>query len=291
MEKNFSSIRLGDEYYPLLLKEIAKPPKELHYIGTLPPADMMAVAIVGTRKATTQGKLFAKKIAHDLAKQGIIIVSGLALGIDTVAHEGAIEANGVTMAVLSDGIETVYPSRNAALADKVLSLGGILLSEYRASSPYYPGQFIQRNRIISGLCVATIVVEAPERSGTLATARFALEQGREVFVIPGPVDHPNYTGSHQLIRDGARLVTSAKDVYEDLGVRIPGEVSTGQMALGETRDPNETMVVEALTKAGKSLSVDKIAELTTMDARAINTTIASLVMEGIVKETEHGYTI
>lgn len=260
-------------------------------MGALPPCDMLAIAIVGTRKATAQGRLMAKRIAKDLAARGIIIVSGLAIGIDTAAHEGAVEASGITLAVLSDGIETIYPSRNAVLADKVIALGGGIVSEYRSSTPYYSGQFIQRNRIISGLCVATIVIEAPERSGTLATARFALEQGREVFVIPGPVDHPNYAGSHRLIRDGARLVTSATDIYEDLGITQDSKTQSAQPPLWRAQTPEEQLITAALTEAGRPLSVDKIAELTTMEARAINATLAMLIMEGVVKETEGGYAV
>lgn len=281
-------MRQEDTHYPKLLAEIPKPPKQLFCMGTLPPCDMMAVAIVGTRKATTQGRSIAKKLAYDLASQGIVLVSGLALGIDTAAHEGAVEASGITLAVLSDGIETIYPSRNATLADKVIALGGGIVSEYRSSTPYYPGQFIQRNRIISGLCVATVVVEAPEKSGTLATARFALEQGREVFVIPGPVDHPNYIGSHCLIRDGARLITSAADIYEDLGI---AKKTDTQPTLWRAQTLEEQLIMTTITEAGISLSVDKIAELTTMEARAINATLAILVMEGVVKETEGGYAV
>lgn len=251
---------------------------------------MLSVAIVGTRKATMQGKLFAKKIAKDLASQGIVVTSGLALGIDTAAHEGVVEASGVTIAVLSDGIGTIYPSRNAHLADKIISLGGALVSEYESPTPYYPGQFIQRNRIISGLCVATIVIEAPERSGTLATARFALEQGREVFVVPGPMDHPNYAGSHRLIRDGARLVSSIDDIYEDLGLDKKDGLPE-QASLWKFRSPQENIIIATLTEAGAPLLVDKIAELTTMETRAINATLATLVMEGMVKETERGYSI
>ncbi len=287
MERKLSSIILTDPNYPVLLKEIPKPPKQLFCVGVLPPADMMAGAIVGTRKATMQGKLLAKRFAHALASRGIVVVSGLAIGIDTAAHEGAVEAGGVTISVLADGIDSVYPSRNATLANRVLSLGGALISEYQTSSPYYPGQFIQRNRIISGLCVATIVIEAPERSGTLATARFALEQGREVFVVPGPSDHPNYIGSHRLIRDGARLVTSPEDIFEDLSL----DASPVQRTLWEPTTPAEQSIITTLTGTGKPISVDKLAELTNMEAHTINATLALLVMSGAIKETENGFSL
>lgn len=290
MERKFGSVLLNDPHYPKLLKEIPRPPKQLFHVGSLPPSDMMAVAIVGTRKTTTQGKAIAKRLAKGLASQGVVIVSGLAIGIDTAAHEGTIEAKGRTLAVLADGVNTIYPSRNTALADTILSLGGAIISEHQAPSPYYSGQFIQRNRIISGLCVATIVIEAPERSGTIATARFALEQGREVFVVPGPLDHPNYIGSHKLIRDGARLITSVEDICEDLSIH-PITAPASQPTLWDQQTPHEKHIIETLTEAGKALPVDKLAELTNMEARTINTSLASLVMSGAIKETEQGYSI
>lgn len=290
MERKFSSFSLDDERYPTLLKEIPNPPKQLFCVGSLPPSDMMALAIVGTRKATTQGKLMAKNLSLELAMRGVVIVSGLALGIDTAAHEGAVEAKGITLGVLSDGLESVYPSRNTALADTMVSLGGALLSEYATRSSYYPGQFIQRNRIISGLCMGVIVIEAPDKSGTLATARFALEQGREVFVIPGPADHPNYSGSHKLIRDGARLVTSADDIWEDLSL-TPAPSSPKQPSFWEPVTPFEQIIVSTLTNAGRPLSVDKLSELTTLEAHIVNATLTTLVLSGAIKETELGYTI
>ena len=288
MGRTCSSILLSDHRYPTLLKEIPNPPKQLFCVGSLPPPDMMAIAIVGTRKATTQGKLFAKKLSYDLASRGIVVVSGLALGIDTAAHEGAVKAGGITFAVLANGLDTIYPSQNNTLADAIIREKGGIISEYPLHTPAFPNQFIARNRIISGLCTATIVIEAPERSGTLATARFALEQGREVFVVPGPVDHPNYAGSYKLVRDGARLITSAEDVCEDLGI-TSSDQSVSQH--DRPQSPQECAVMAALTEAGIPLLVDKIVELTTMEAREVNATLALLVMEGVVKETECGYSI
>lgn len=288
MERKFLSIPLNDSRYPSLLEHIPDAPKRLFVSGALPPMDAMAIAIVGTRKATTQGKIIAKRIAHELALRHIIVVSGLAIGIDTAAHEGAVEANGKTIAVLANGIDTIYPSQNKHLADKIIANGGAIISEYPLETPPYPNQFLERNRIVSGLCVATIVIEAPDRSGTLATARFALEQGREVFVVPGSPDHPNYKGSHRLIREGARLITSTDDIYEDLAIDVrPGK----QGALYLPQDPQAQRIMTALAEAGSPLSVDKLSELTTMEAHEINTALASLVMEGIVKEVERGYSI
>lgn len=291
MGKNITRIPFDDAQYPPLLKEISDPPARLFHMGSLPHPDSICIAIVGTRKATMQGKAMARRIAHDLAANGIVIVSGLAIGIDTVAHEGALEAGGLTTAVLANGLGAIYPAQNTALAKNILSGGGALLSEYPQGTPSYPNQFLERNRIVSGLCVATVVVEAPERSGTLATARFALEQGREVFVVPGPADHPNYTGSHRLIRDGARLIAAAEDIYEDLGLCSQAKHSPQKSLLEYVGTASEQTILAMLSEAGKPLSVDKLTELTTMEARTINAALASLVMAGMVKEAEHGYSI
>jgi len=291
MKKIIEHISFDDEQYPALLKEIPDPPARLFCRGQLPHSDSICIAIIGTRKATAQGKIMAQRIARDLAANGIVIVSGLAIGIDTVAHKGALEAQGRTIAVLANGLDNVYPAQNTSLASDLLAHGGAILSEYPTGTPAYPNQFLERNRIVSGLCVATIVVEAPERSGTLATARFALEQGREVFVVPGPADHPNYIGSHRLIRDGARLVAAASDIYEDLGIDPKPQSYPQRSLFGQEGTPVEHAIITALTEAGKPMSIDKIAERTTMEARAINAALASLVMAELVKETEHGYSI
>ena len=291
MDHAIARIPFDDTRYPNLLKEIPDAPTKLFCKGSLPIPDALCVAIIGTRKATTQGRSIARRLASDLARQGIIIVSGLAIGIDTVAHEGALEVHGTTIAVLANGLNAIYPAQNTTLAKNILSGGGAIVSEYPQGTPAYPNQFLERNRIVSGLCVATIVVEAPERSGTIATARFALEQGREVFVIPGPADHPNYTGSHRLIRDGARLATTAEDICEDLGICPQAKHSPQRSLLEYVGTASEQTVLATLSDAGKPLSVDKLTELTTMEARAVNAALAALVMAGIVKETEHGYSI
>ncbi|MEK7481868.1 MAG: DNA-processing protein DprA, partial [Patescibacteria group bacterium] len=172
--------------YPALLREIPNAPEKIYILGKLPPEESLKIAIVGTRKATDQGRIIAKKLAEKLTNLGIVIVSGLAMGIDTAAHEGAVVANGKTIAVLANGLDKIYPAQNENLAKKILELNGAIISEYEPGKPALEHQFLERNRIVSGLSVATIVIEAPERSGSLVTARLAAEQGREVFVFPGP---------------------------------------------------------------------------------------------------------
>ncbi|MEX2053972.1 MAG: DNA-processing protein DprA [Candidatus Colwellbacteria bacterium] len=207
-------INLADKEYPRLLREIPDPPKEIYVRGKI-PTQPSVIAIVGTRKASARGKELAQEFATLLAQAGCVVVSGLALGIDTAAHKGALLAKGRTVAVLGNAIDSIYPEANRGLANRIIKQGAVI-SEYGPGARIEKSNFLQRNRIISGLSQAVLVIEAPERSGALATARHAGEQGRDIFVIPGNVDNPNYVGSHQLIRDGAILVRSVEDVLEDL---------------------------------------------------------------------------
>ncbi len=289
------SISLKDSHYPSLLKEIQNPPSTIYVLGELPddsPVGGPRIAIVGTRKATLQGRSITKETARKLSEQGLVIVSGLAMGIDAAAHEGALEAKGKTIVVLANGLGKIYPARNQNLGEKVLEFGGAIISEYGSEVPYFKGQFLKRNRIISGLCQAVIVIEAPQRSGSLATARLAAEQGREVFVVPGPTNHPNYYGSHQLIRDGARLVSSVDDILEDLGIDINmNQLNLHKSASMKIKDENQLLVLKVIQEAGQPLNIDKIIELTKLEPQVINQSLALLVIQGILKETEKGYTI
>lgn len=284
-----------DSTYPSLLKEIQNPPKEIYVLGELPDETRPHIAIVGTRKATTQGRFIAKEIAKNLAERGAVIVSGLAMGIDTASHEGALAANDLTVAVLACGLDTIYPRQNENLAKKILETGGAIISEYPVGTPAFPNQFLERNRIISGLSIATIVIEAPIDSGALVTARLAAEQGREVFVVPGPINHPNYLGSHKLIRDGARLVSSLEDILEDLSEVFNFQFSifnqTQKANLEKIKDKNQLLIIQTIQGAGQPLNIDKIIELTKLEPPTINQALAILTIEGIIKETEKGYTI
>lgn len=301
MNHSINIINEKDSRYPALLKEIPNPPKKIYILGELPlepPAGGPKIAIVGTRKATGQGRIIAKKLAEKLANLGIIIVSGLAMGIDTAAHEGAVVANGKTIAVLANGLDKIYPAQNENLAGKILELNGAIISEYEPKTPAYENQFLERNRIVSGLSIATIVIEAPERSGSLVTARLAAEQGREVFVFPGPTNHPNYAGSHKLIRDGARLVGSVEDIIEDLGDKIPkskfqnsNKSQIQNLKLQKLTDENQRLILKIIQEAGEPLAIDKIIEITKLKPQTINSAIAFLVIKEIIKETEKGYII
>lgn len=284
-----------DRQYPFLLKEIPNPPSKIFVLGKL-PTDEPKIAIVGTRKATLEGRLIAKKIAQRLAELKIAVISGLAMGIDTAGHEGALAGNGKTVAVLACGLDTIYPRQNENLAKKIIESNGAIISEYPIGAPAYPDQFLARNRIVSGLSIATIVIEAPISSGALVTARLAAEQGREVFVFPGPINHPNYRGSHKLIRDGAILVASIEDILEDLGLENPKSemLNTKQTINSKTqkiKDENQLLVFKTIQEAGKSINIDKIIELTKLEPQIANQTITLLIIGGFIKETEKGYVI
>lgn len=209
------TLKIGESGYPKLLSEIANTPQSIYIKGEF-NSDRPLVAIVGTRQATNEGVEIAKQFAKELVEAGFGIVSGLALGIDTAAHVGALDGGGITVAVLGNSIDTIYPSENKGLAERILKSNGAIISEYGSGEATEKDNFIARNRIISALSIAVLVVEAPIHSGALVTARTGAEQGKDVFVVPGSIDNPNFEGSHKLIRDGAILVTSVKDILEDL---------------------------------------------------------------------------
>lgn len=208
---------LADSDYPRLLRQISSPPPVLYVRGTLTEGDELAVALVGTRRATTYGADMARRFARDLAEAGVTVVSGLAAGIDTVAHRTAVDAGGRTLAVFGCGLDTIYPPRNRRLAEEIAA-SGALISEYPLGTTPLAQNFPVRNRIISGLSRAIVVVEAPERSGALITASFAADQGRDVYAVPGSALSAASAGCHNLIREGATLVTSAEQVLAQLDI-------------------------------------------------------------------------
>ncbi|MBI4094075.1 DNA-protecting protein DprA, partial [Candidatus Kaiserbacteria bacterium] len=265
---------------PPLLREIPNPPSALYMHGVWPDITRPWIAIVGTRKATREGIAIAKKFAGELAQAGAVIVSGLAFGIDAAAHGGALEGNGLTVAVLANGIDRIYPAQHERLAKKILESGGAIVSEYPNGTPSLPHQFLERNRIVSGLSRAVVLIEVPERSGALATASHAAAQGRDVFVVPGPVTHPNYRGSHQLIRDGARLVTSPQDILEDLGIEAISAAKKDFLPL--LKSDEQKKLVMLLTDAGRPLPIDEITELATLEPQVVNRELSLLVIHGIV---------
>jgi len=281
MQFEYETVKISDENYPFLLKEIPNPPASIYLKGKLPDERKIKISIVGTRKATIAGRMLAKEIAQRLANFGIVIVSGLALGIDTAAHEGAISNGGETIAVLGRGVDRIYPSQNEGLAKEILLKKGAIISEYKPGTPPLPKQFLERNRIVAGLSVATIVIEAPRNSGAIVTARLAAEAGREVLVFPGPANHPNFAGSHKLIRDGASLVSSFEDIIEDLNLEV---FDAAKEAAGE-------LIIHAIQKSESPIGVDKISELTKLEPQIVNSAVAFLEANKMIKRTDKGYII
>ena len=218
-------LTLGDAAYPNRLLEIPDPPALLYVRGRVELLNRPALAIVGSRNATTQGERNAHSFARAFSDAGLTIVSGLALGIDGAAHRGALEGDGSTVAVLGTGVDVSYPARHAALAEDIASRG-VLLSEFALGAQPAPGHFPRRNRLISGLALGCLVVEAALESGSLTTARAALEQGREVFAIPGSIHSPLSKGCHALIKSGAKLVESADDVLGELAALLPAAAAS-----------------------------------------------------------------
>ncbi len=274
----------ADADYPVLLRQIPDPPGVLFLRGGLKPQDEMALAVVGTRHGTQYGLRQAERLAGSLARAGMTIISGLARGIDAAAHRGALAAGGRTVAVLGGGVLNVYPPEHDKLAEEVLAHGA-LLSESPPRSEPLAGTFPQRNRVISGMALGVLVVEAGEHSGALITARHAMEQGREVFAVPGRVDDRASRGCHRLIRDGAKLVETVDDVLEELGPLYQATVrDDGQVV----RHPAELILNEleqqVLAAVGTSAtSIDEIVAETGLAVPQVLSTISVLEMRHVIR--------
>ncbi|MEW5723592.1 MAG: DNA-processing protein DprA [Thermodesulfobacteriota bacterium] len=245
--KGFHLVTLPDEEYPARLKEIFDPPPVLWVAGDLRPVDLAAVAIVGSRGATDWGRQTSAQLAGELAAAGVTVVSGAALGIDAAAHKGALEAGGRTIGILGCGLDVVYPRPNQDLLRRIPEQGA-LITEFPLGTEPKPGHFPQRNRIISGLCVGVVVVEAGEKSGALITARTALEQNREVMAVPGRAGALKSRGTNALLKEGATLIESGRDVIELIGRQLGAAAAKPAEAPkpGPVLTEDERMVLEAL---------------------------------------------
>ena len=259
-----------DAYYPGRLKEIYDPPLVLYVRGDPEVLTRPGIAMVGTRHPTPYGSGMAERLACDLAGQGLVIISGMARGVDTASHRGAITAKGKTVAVLGTGADVIYPKENSRLAEQILALGGCLISEFAMGTFAAPQNFPIRNRILSGMSVGVVVVEAAEYSGTRITARCALEQNRDVFAVPGNVTNKNSWGPNTLIKQGAKLVATWEDVWEDLPPEVKlaltpppspesGGVSSASLFPDEGLPPHEKWIL-SLLKADEATHIDELVE-------------------------------
>jgi DNA processing protein len=270
-----------DPDYPALLKEIPDPPPVLYVKGQFTEADGGAVAMVGTRRATVYGRDVAERLARDLASNGVTVVSGLAKGIDTHAHRGALTGGGRTIAVLGHGLDTIYPSENRRLAAEIVERGA-LVSDYALGVGPMAENFPPRNRIVSGLSAGVVVVEADHMSGALITSKFALDQGRDVFAVPGPVNAPSSRGCNRLIQDGAKLVTSAEDVLFELNPYLAPAAVAAQLPLELSTGPEHPLVA-ALREIGQPAHVDQLARSLGLPISEVTGGLALLEIDGRVR--------
>jgi len=268
-----------DDAYPLRLKEIYDYPLVLYVKGKLPPQDTAYLAVVGTRRSTIYGRQVAEEITADLAQNNIVIVSGLARGIDTVAHRTALDNGGETIAVFGCGLDIIYPAENAKLAQAIME-NGALVSEYPLGTRPRAENFPLRNRIMSGLSLGVLVVEARERSGALITAFQALSQNREVFAIPGSILAPTSKGTNNLIQQGAKLVSNCDDILEELNLSI---VAPQQLEIKEFSPQNETEAIVIKQLTAEPIHIDEICRLSGLPIAEVSSTLAILELEGIAR--------
>jgi DNA processing protein len=276
-------VTLNDEEYPKRLKDIYDPPPLLYVRGELKKEDELAVAIVGSRKTTPYGRWLTEKVSQELARHGVTIVSGMARGIDSLAHWGAISGAGRTIAVLGCGVDVVYPSENRNLFAKIIDHGAIL-SEFRMGSPPEGGHFPRRNRIISGLAIGVVVVQAGEKSGSLITAAYALEQGREVFAVPGNVGTESSRGTHRLIKEGAKLVESSEDILEEILPQWAGEREATPKVETQKADLTEEEKVLYELLAETPLHIDVMIRESRLDPGKVSSLLLNLELKGLVSQ-------
>ena len=274
---NAHVVTLADESYPQKLLEISNPPAILYAIGNLKWLNHPTIAMVGSRSATPQGEKNAEDFAQSLCDQGICVVSGMALGIDGAAHRGALKSNGATIAVVGTGLDIVYPARHRELAHKIAE-HGLIISEFTLGTPSKAQNFPRRNRIISGLSLGCLVIEANIDSGSLITARLAAEQGREVFAIPGSIHSPVTKGCHQLIKQGAKLVENTTDILEEILINTQSISPFGPLAhSGQTAaEPNKLLA----SMGFDAINFESILTISGLTTEALSSMLMLLELEG-----------
>lgn len=277
---NIQQIKYNDNSFPAMLRDIASPPKHLYSLGQIPELPM--IAIVGTRRPTNYGRTLTYRIASELARAGFCIVSGLALGIDTIAHQAALDVGGKTLAVLGCGLDCPYPRSNTNLFKQIIKLGGGAISEYPIGTEAYKSNFPARNRIIAGLSLATVVTEADAKSGSLITANFALQANRLVMAIPGNITSLRSAGPNNLIKNGAQLVTNAGDILAILGMESPNL----QKVKIKADSKEEALIMDLL--GSQSLSTQQLIDQTNIDAVSLASIISLMEITGKIRNLGAG---
>lgn len=280
-----NALTIEDGLYPENLKTIHYPPPVLYFKGTILELDKNSISIVGSRKATYYGKMIAEKLSKELAFAGLTIISGMARGIDTAAHKGALSSvNGRTIAVLGCGIDHIYPPENRRLAQEIQESGAIM-SEFPLFTLPERQNFPRRNRVISGISLGTVVVEAAKKSGALITADFALEQGREVFAIPGNINSPLSNGSHNLIKQGAKLVENHQDILDEIHIALPQKTIEKEVVKEyNSLTEEEKIIYRIMTK--EPTQIDDIIGVSKLSASKVSEMLLSLELKDLIKEIE-----
>lgn len=277
-KKGIQILTWMDDSYPRLLKEIDQSPPVLYVRGELSVSDEIAVAVVGTRRVTKYGRQIAEEVAAGLAQNGVTVISGLARGIDAIAHQAALDVGGRTLAVLGSGVDRIYPPEHRRLAERIVEQGA-LISDYPLGTQPDATNFPPRNRIISGLSLAVVVVEAGEKSGALITASFAADQGRDVFAVPGNLHAPQSVGTNRLIQKGAFPYMGVADILETLNITARVEQTSARQVL--PADANEARLLQQLSE--QPIHVDELSRLCCMPIAQVSSTLAMMELKGLAK--------
>ena len=277
--QGISVIIQTDEEYPRRLREIEQSPPVIYMLGDLTAEDEWSVAVVGTRRVTAYGRQVAEEVAGTLARNGITVVSGLARGVDSISHQAALDAGGRTVAVLGSGLDRIYPPENRRLAEAITA-NGALISDYAPGTPPEASNFPPRNRLISGLSLAVVIVEAGQTSGALITAGFAADQGREVFAVPGNITSPGSKGTNRLIHDGAQPLLNPEQVLEALELTMVAEQRTARVVL--PADAVEAQLFDVLGR--EPLHIDEIRTKTEIPIEKVTATLALMELKGMVRQ-------
>jgi len=278
-ENKIKVITIDQKEYPFLLKNIYAPPPLLFYKGNKNISNK-SLAIVGSRKTSAYGRKYAEYFARKLSAKGLNIISGMARGIDTYSHYGALKGGGSTVAVLGSGLEYIYPPENARLYEEIIEKGTVI-SEFPIGVKPLPENFPRRNRIISGLSLGVIIIEAAEKSGSLITANYALEQGREVFALPGNIDRPGSIGTNKLIKEGAKLISEVSDIFEELDFQLHWQEINNNINKEPVLNNNELKIYNIIRDEGV-IHINKIIKITNIKVSKVNTILLKLEMKDLI---------